>query len=116
MTPADRHRLSVYDATYLWLAIDVDGELATFDRDLARAAAAEGVPSPWVRRRLTIPAAAGYPSRPGISWTATPSMNVASTAVSPIAPPPGSNRSRSRIARSASFPTASVPVSSRWFA
>ena len=41
---AERHRLSVYDATYLWLAIDVDGELATFDRALARAAAAEGVP------------------------------------------------------------------------
>ena len=41
---ADRHRLSVYDATYLWLAIDVDGELATFDRDLASAAAAEGIP------------------------------------------------------------------------
>ena len=41
---AERHGLSVYDATYLWLAIDSDGELATFDRDLARAAAAEGVP------------------------------------------------------------------------
>ena len=41
---AARHGLSVYDATYLWLAIDVDGELATLDRDLARAAAAEGVP------------------------------------------------------------------------
>jgi predicted nucleic acid-binding protein len=41
---AGRHRLTVYDATYLWLAIDVDGELATFDRALARAAAAEGVP------------------------------------------------------------------------
>lgn len=41
---AERHRLSVHDATYLWLAIDIDGELATFDRDLARAAAAEGVP------------------------------------------------------------------------
>jgi predicted nucleic acid-binding protein len=41
---AERHRLSVYDATYLWLAIDVDGELATLDRDLARAAEAEGVP------------------------------------------------------------------------
>lgn len=40
---AERHRLSVYDATYLWLAIDVDAELATWDRDLARAAAAEGV-------------------------------------------------------------------------
>lgn len=41
---AARHRLSVYDATYLWLAIDVDGELATFDRALAAAAVAEGVP------------------------------------------------------------------------
>ncbi len=41
---AARHRLSVYDATYLWLAIDIDGELATLDADLARAAEAEGVP------------------------------------------------------------------------
>lgn len=41
---ADRHRLSVYDTAYLWLAIDVDGELATLDRQLARAAVAEGVP------------------------------------------------------------------------
>ena len=41
---AERHRLSVYDATYLWLAIDVDGELATFDQALAKAAVAEGVP------------------------------------------------------------------------
>lgn len=41
---AERHRLSVYDATYLWLALDIDGELATLDRDLARAAEAEGVP------------------------------------------------------------------------
>lgn len=40
---AERHGLSVYDATALWLAIDVDGELATFDRALATAAAAEGV-------------------------------------------------------------------------
>jgi predicted nucleic acid-binding protein len=40
---AERHQLSVYDAAYLWLAIDVDGELATLDRQLARAAAAEGV-------------------------------------------------------------------------
>lgn len=40
---AERHRLSTYDATYLWLAIDVDGELATFDRALAAAAIAEGV-------------------------------------------------------------------------
>lgn len=44
MSLAERHRLSVYDATYLWLAIDVDGELATRDRALAEAAAAEGVP------------------------------------------------------------------------
>jgi predicted nucleic acid-binding protein len=43
MVLAERHRLSVHDATYLWLAIDVDGELATHDRDLARAALAEGV-------------------------------------------------------------------------
>lgn len=41
---AERHGLSVYDATYLWLAIDVDGELATRDKALARAAVAEGVP------------------------------------------------------------------------
>lgn len=40
---ADRHTLSVYDATYLWLAMDVDGELATFDQALIRAAQAEGV-------------------------------------------------------------------------
>jgi predicted nucleic acid-binding protein len=41
---AARHGLSVYDATYLWLAIDVDGALATFDRSLAAAARVEGVP------------------------------------------------------------------------
>jgi predicted nucleic acid-binding protein len=40
---ADRHGLTVYDAAYLWLAIDVDGELATFDQALIRAAQAEGV-------------------------------------------------------------------------
>lgn len=40
---ADRHRLTVYDALYLQLALDVDGELATLDGDLRRAAAAEGV-------------------------------------------------------------------------
>jgi predicted nucleic acid-binding protein len=33
----------VYDALYLQLAVDVDGELATLDRDLARAARAEGI-------------------------------------------------------------------------
>ena len=41
---AARHGLTMYDATYLWLAIDVDGELATRDRALIRAAEAEGVP------------------------------------------------------------------------
>ena len=40
---ASRHRLTVYDALYLQLAADVDAELATLDRDLARAARAEGV-------------------------------------------------------------------------
>jgi hypothetical protein len=40
---ADRHRLTVYDALYLELAADVDAELATLDRDLTRAARAEGV-------------------------------------------------------------------------
>jgi predicted nucleic acid-binding protein len=44
MAVAARHGLSIYDASYLWLAIDVDGELATFDRALARAALAEDVP------------------------------------------------------------------------
>ena len=40
---AERHRLTVYDAPYLELAIDVDAELATLDRQLAAAAEAEGV-------------------------------------------------------------------------
>jgi predicted nucleic acid-binding protein len=40
---ADRYGLTVYDALYLHLAIDIDAELATLDRDLARAATAEGV-------------------------------------------------------------------------
>ncbi len=40
---ADRHRLTVYDSLYLQLAADVGGELATLDRDLVRAARAEGV-------------------------------------------------------------------------
>jgi len=34
---ADRHRLSVYDALYLELALDIDAELATLDRALAEA-------------------------------------------------------------------------------
>jgi len=40
---ADRHRLTVHDALYLQLAVDVDGELATLDRALLRAAEAEDV-------------------------------------------------------------------------
>jgi predicted nucleic acid-binding protein len=40
---AHRHRLSVYDALYLHLAIDVEAELASADNDLIRAATAEGV-------------------------------------------------------------------------
>jgi predicted nucleic acid-binding protein len=41
---ADRHRLSVYDAAYLELALDVDAELATVDGPLRAAAEAEAVP------------------------------------------------------------------------
>lgn len=41
---AERHRLSVYDAIYLDLALDLEASIATLDRDLASAAAAEGVP------------------------------------------------------------------------
>lgn len=41
---AQAHGLTVYDALYLALAIDVDGELATRDRALAGAANAEDVP------------------------------------------------------------------------
>jgi predicted nucleic acid-binding protein len=40
---ANRHRLTVYDALYLDLAVDVDAELATLDRDLAAAATSEGL-------------------------------------------------------------------------
>lgn len=40
---AERHGLTVYDSLYLDLALDVDGELATLDRDLMAAAVAEGV-------------------------------------------------------------------------
>lgn len=40
---ADRHGLTIYDALYLQLALDVDGELATLDKDLRQAAAAEDV-------------------------------------------------------------------------
>ena len=40
---ADRHGLTVYDAGYLQLALELDGELATLDRALAQAARTEGV-------------------------------------------------------------------------
>lgn len=41
---AERHSLSVYDAAYLDLALDVDAELATLDGALRAAAEAEQVP------------------------------------------------------------------------
>ena len=40
---ANDHGLTVYDALYLQLALDLAGELATLDTDLAIAARAEGV-------------------------------------------------------------------------
>ena len=40
---AQRHGLSSYDATYLRLAMTRRGDLASFDRQLRRAAVAEGV-------------------------------------------------------------------------
>ena len=41
---ADRHLLTIYDASYLELAIRQGLPLATLDHDLRRAAIAEGVP------------------------------------------------------------------------
>ena len=41
---ARTHRLTVYDAAYLELALRVDAPLATLDRELARAARAAKVP------------------------------------------------------------------------
>jgi predicted nucleic acid-binding protein len=40
---ADQHGLTVYDALYLQLALDLDAELATLDSDLIAAAGAERV-------------------------------------------------------------------------
>jgi predicted nucleic acid-binding protein len=40
---ATKHRLTVYDALYLQLAIDIEAPLATLDRALAAAARDEGV-------------------------------------------------------------------------
>ena len=41
---ADRHNLTVYDATYLELAMRLSLPLATLDEDLRKAAQREGVP------------------------------------------------------------------------
>ena len=43
MALARKHRLSAYDAAYLETALRRGDSLATLDRDLAKAAAAEGV-------------------------------------------------------------------------
>ena len=40
---ADKHRLTVYDAAYLQLALDCEAEIATQDLALGQAAAAEGL-------------------------------------------------------------------------
>jgi predicted nucleic acid-binding protein len=40
---AEHHALTVYDALYLQLALDIDGELATLDTDLVKAGRAEGL-------------------------------------------------------------------------
>ena len=40
---AVRHELTVYDAAYLALALEVDADLATLDRSLVRAALAEDI-------------------------------------------------------------------------
>ena len=44
---ADKHSLSLYDATYLELARRLGKPLATLDGRLAQAAKQAGVPSPW---------------------------------------------------------------------
>lgn len=43
---AERFRLTGYDASYLWLAQRLGGELVTLDRPLGRAAAALGLAPP----------------------------------------------------------------------
>lgn len=40
---ADRHRLTVYDASYLWTALTTGFPLATADKSMRRAAEAEGI-------------------------------------------------------------------------
>ncbi len=44
MTLGRRHALKFYDAIYVELTVRVDGQLATLDQAMARAAEAEGVP------------------------------------------------------------------------
>ncbi len=41
---ADTHRISVYDAVYLWLAVQTAGSLLTRDSGQARAAKEAGIP------------------------------------------------------------------------
>ena len=46
LTMAEQFRLTGYDASYLWLAQRLGGELVTLDRPLGRAAAALGLAPP----------------------------------------------------------------------
>jgi len=46
-TLAERRGITVYDASYLELAVRMGFDLITLDRSLAAAAAAEGVPAHW---------------------------------------------------------------------
>lgn len=49
---AATYGLSLYDATYLELAVRLGSPLATFDKELARAAVQAGVVSPWPQQGL----------------------------------------------------------------
>lgn len=49
---ATAYGLTLYDATYLELAVRLGAPLATFDKGLARAAAQAGVASPWPQQDL----------------------------------------------------------------
>jgi predicted nucleic acid-binding protein len=48
---AAAYGLTLYDATYLELAVRLELPLATLDAKLARAATITGLPSPWLRTR-----------------------------------------------------------------
>jgi predicted nucleic acid-binding protein len=52
MQLATTHGLTLYDATYLELAVRLGVTLATFDKGLARAAAQAGVASPWPQQGM----------------------------------------------------------------